>query len=276
MIIKSKGHRRSPGIFQYLVRYAYSDKDRATEENSFSFFHNILSRDVNSIVNEFETNDTFRKKRTNGLALHHIILSFNPEDSDNITLGMLNDLVQKFIELRGDDTLYFGRLHNSDGHPHVHLIMSANKYRSNQSTRISKKEFQRIHRELEAYQQQKYPELSQSLVKVGDIDFSNRPKGLTEPEKHISSRGQNVQKVTLKNQILGLLRKSNTTADFYDLIREKGFDIYKRNGKISGIISRSGRKFRFTTLGINPKVIWELDRVYLERFYGDEGKQREI
>jgi hypothetical protein len=174
MIIKSKGHQKKSGIFRFLINYVFSDKGKANEENSFSFFHNVLSRDVNSISQEFLENDNFRKQRSNGLALHHIIISFSPEDSEHISVDVLHDLIQKFIQLRGNEGLYFGRLHSSEEHQHVHLIMSANKYLSGQSMRVSKDEFQRIHQELEVYQREKYPEISRSIVKLDfdrDIEF---------------------------------------------------------------------------------------------------------
>lgn len=170
MIIKSKGHRKKPGIFRFLVNYVWSDKGKANEDNSFSYFHNITSFDPKKISQEFLENDTFRKQRSNGLALHHLIMSFSPKDSDHITHEVLHDLVTKLIELRGSDGLYFGRLHASEDHIHVHILMSGNKYRSRDSMRISKAEFDRLQRDIEVYQIEHYPRVSHSLV-MGDRDI---------------------------------------------------------------------------------------------------------
>lgn len=170
MLIKSKGHRKKSGIFRFLVNYIWSDKGRANEENSFSFFHNLSSFEPERIAQEFEQNDAFRKQRSNGLALHHIIMSFSPEDSEHITHKALHDLVTKFVELRGEDGLYFARIHPSEDHIHVHILMSANMYRSSDSMRISKAEFNQLQRNIEAYQIEKYPEISHSIV-LGDRDI---------------------------------------------------------------------------------------------------------
>ena len=172
MLIKSKGHRKKSGIFRFLVNYIWSDKGKANEENSFSFFHNLSTFEPEKIAQEFETNDAFRKQRSNGLALHHLIMSFSPEDSEHITHEVLHDLVTKLVELRGEDGLYFGRIHASEDHIHVHILMSSNKYRSSDSMRISKAEFNDVQREIEEYQIEKFPEISHSLVmRDRDIEF---------------------------------------------------------------------------------------------------------
>ena len=187
-----------------------------------------------------------------------------------ISQEILNDLIYKFIELRGNSGLVFGRLHESD-HKHVHLLFSANQYRSDKSIRMDKYEFQRIHKELEAYQLEKYPELSNSLVKIGDIDFHSKAKGLTEVEKHMESRGKTLRKLSFKDQITGLMDESSHTLDFYKNLRENGFKLYSRSDKISGIITPNGRKYRFTTLGIGLDTIAELDHIYMNHFdLGDE------
>ncbi len=166
MLIKSIGIADKKGVFNTLVRYVWADKGKANEENSFSYFHNISRFDPNGIAKEFRENDFHRKKRKGGLALHHIVLSFSPFDSDSLTHEVLHDLVTKFIELRGNEGLYFGRLHSSKDHVHVHILMSANKYRSAQSMRMSRNEFQELKQDIETYQLEKFPEISHSIVQL--------------------------------------------------------------------------------------------------------------
>ena len=170
MLIKSKGHRKKSGIFRFLVNYIWSDKGRANEENSFSFFHNLSTFEPEQIAREFEQNDAFRKQRSNGLAAHHIIMSFSPEDSEYVTHEALHDLVTKFVQLRGEDGLYFARIHPAEDHIHVHILMFANKYRLGDSMRMSKAEFNDLQMEIEAFQIENYPEISHSLV-MGDRDI---------------------------------------------------------------------------------------------------------
>lgn len=267
MIIKVVTHRPKKDLFRRLVEYIYTDKGRATDINSFSFFNNLSSYTPEGIIQEFEKNDTYRKQRSNGVALHHCILSFSPEDSKHLTHEILQDLAYKFIELRGAKSIAFGRVHNSDGHQHIHLIFSGNEYQSNKSMRMDKKEFQKIHRELEEYQQEKYPQLSHSIVKLHSRN-RDKPKGLSEVEKHIENRGIKLRKTSLKGQIKQLLAESNHTLDFYEKLQEKGFLLYRdrKTAKAVGIQTANGRKYRFTTLGIGLKTIRELDEIYLERF----------
>jgi hypothetical protein len=99
-------------------------------------------------------------------------MSFSPEDSEYVTHEALHDLVTKFVELRGEDGLYFARIHPSEDHIHVHILMSANKYRSSDSMRISKTEFNDLQCDIEAYQIENYPEISHSIVLCDrDIQF---------------------------------------------------------------------------------------------------------
>ena len=264
MLIKSKTHKYSPGIFKYLIEYVYSDKGAASFEKNPCFFNNLYGNDPQEITAEFEANDAFRKP-SNSVCLHHIILSFSPEDSDKITDEILHDLAQKFIQLRGDKGLVFGRVHNST-HKHLHLIFSSNEYRSEKSIRISRNEFANIQLELEKYQQEKYPFLSKSLVKLGRDKSQEKPRGLSEVEKKMQERGVKLRKTSHKAQILAFLNQSNHTTEFYDMLQKNGFKLYERKGKIIGIIAPSGRRYKFTTRGVGLQTIRELDELYMKGF----------
>jgi len=57
-----------------------------------------------------------------------------------------------------------GRIHRSDRHIHLHLVVSANEVGGKRRKRISKKEFTRIQKEVEALCLESYPGLCQEPV----------------------------------------------------------------------------------------------------------------
>lgn len=272
MIIKSKTHRYKPGLFRRLVEYLVSDKGRSTTENSWSFFHQMNAFEPDSIVEEFERNYQFLKPRGgDAIALRHLILSFDHSDKDKLTIPIMQDLLEKYMELRNEFGIAFARLHNEDGHPHIHVLLSGNRLNSSRSTRLSKGDFQKAQIDLELYQQEQYPELSNSLVKISDIDFQNKARGLSETEKLMLSRGALVKKTSYRDQIRAILESSRHTIEFYDELQKNGFRLYQRGDRVSGIIAPSGKKYRFTTLGISHETIQELDELYMKEFdLGDD------
>ncbi len=269
MIIKSKTHRHSPGLFQRLIDYIYSDKGRSQERCAWSFFHNLDAYTPEGVLAAFRENDAFRKSRQNGVALRHHILSFAPEDSQLLSPEIIQDLVAKYLELRNEKGMVFGRLHEHDGHLHVHLLISGNEYRSGKSTRKSKAEFQRIHRELEAYQREKYPELEHSLVKVpasrerqkNPRIFSPSGKAFSEAELRMKERlGRKLtKKEALQARLTAWLDRATSLAAYYNTLEAEGFQLYEYRGKTRGILSKDGVKFRFATLGITPDMIRALE-----------------
>ena len=62
---------------------------------------------------------------------------------------------------------------------------------------------------------------------------------------------QRRKKTTDKERVLVYLFQSveqaNTLNEFYDLVQEKGLEVYKRREKVTGVIFKN-RKYRFTTV----------------------------
>jgi len=259
MIIKSKTHRYSPQVFQRLVNYVYADKGRSEEHRAWSYFHNLTAFTPEGVMAAFRENEGFRKSRQNGIALRHLIMSFSPDDSRFLNPEIIQDLVEQFLKLRQEKGVVFGRLHEHDGHIHVHLLISGSEYRSAKSTRQSKAEFQRVHRELEAYQRAKYPELSHSVVKIrGKNRDPERAKPLSEGERQMKARlGRTpTKKEALQARLTAWLERAPSAPAYYDKLQAEGFELYLRaSGTVQGIISPEGIKFRFRTLGISPAMI---------------------
>lgn len=257
MLIKSKGHRFSAQLHAKMVAYLMSDKGRATDQ-AWSFFHNLTSFEEKGIVQEFLANDGFRKQRKNGVALQHIILSFHELDDPHITPAILEGLTQKFLELYVPKGIAFARVHEAEAHPHVHILIGANELGSDRSIRISRSKFLEIHRQLEEYQREHYPELSHSLVKIRGKN-REKEKPLSEQELRMKDKLgiRPTKKQLLKQQLQGLLVEANSVSEFYNLMETNGFELYSYRQKIRGFL-KDGKKFRFSTIGVSEQMIREL------------------
>lgn len=266
MIIKAKSHRHANprSLFDRLINYLIDDKGHSKEKTAWSFFHNLSSYDSKGVVDEFVENAKLKKQRKNSVLAHHYILSFHELDSDKVTPEIMQDLVKKFLELRNEKGIAFARVHDSQKHPHIHILISANQFGSSKSTRMSRNDFLEVHRKLEEYQLEKYPEISHSLVKIrarkkNPRIISDKEKPLTETENKMKKRlGKTpTKKETLKVQLQSFMSRSNSTKEFYDLLEKHGFNIYTQRDKIRGFL-KDGKKFRFSTLGISKGMIREL------------------
>lgn len=171
MIVKTFS-RKSPS-FKSLIEYINKEQELQTKKDlNFQLFHNVSSGRVDRVIQKFEMNDQYRKKRKRGNALYHDIISFSPLDTEKLTKDILLDFAQKYIQTRNPKALYFIQSHIDQNHLHFHACVSGNEYKSEKSTRQSRKDFYNLRVKLEQYQHKNYPELSNSLIYDKMFDFS--------------------------------------------------------------------------------------------------------
>ena len=167
MIVKNLTRKSGTGtLLHYLFKYITS-KDAPSEAKPFVVRHNIRSGDIAGYIREFEQNEYNRlRKRKDQPAINHVILSWSDKDADKLTDAKLRDMAKEFIRLRGKNNLYVITKHLDRSHIHLHCAVSASQL-SGKSSRISKLEFETLKKSLDAYQREKYPELSRSLPAHG-------------------------------------------------------------------------------------------------------------
>jgi len=117
------------------------------------------------IIEAFKHNDSFRKKRANGIAMYHEVLSFASSDKQYILESpyLMEELANYYIKLRTNG-LAMAYPHFDTDHPHVHILMSANERKSSASVRISKSQFRDIKQKMETHMIDNYPQLSHSII----------------------------------------------------------------------------------------------------------------
>ncbi|MBK8241890.1 MAG: relaxase/mobilization nuclease domain-containing protein [Saprospiraceae bacterium] len=219
--------------------------------------HNLRSRSPVGWTKEFESNEALRLyKRSDNIKLNHMILSFSSKDIEHISKDLLKDISKKFIELRGKDNVYLASSHHDKDHIHLHILMSATKYLTGESNRISKLEFQDLKLGLDAYQKDKYPELIHSLPahgKLTKVDFQDISYPFKASDKTLS------QKQQISENIAEIYGKVNTSQEFLSQLKFEGLEPYYRGGTVYGVEDQ-GRHFKFKTLGFDINKLDELDK----------------
>lgn len=251
-------------LIDYILRGASHDED-------FTIFRNTkIGTDRDSIVNSFIQNDKYRKRVKT--RCQHVILSYHYKS--NPSQDALWKLTNEFLRLRGmDNAVVFGKCHSqpSSGCVHVHLAVSQNLYLRDKSVRVAKKELKQQNRELELYQQEKFPELNDSIV------FLKEKVKSQEPYQKANGKTHTNRLIDIVNE---LAEKAVHLQNLHELLDEHPeLEPYSRgNHKYYGILWKNNTRYRLKRL-ITPERYSSLERLELmrevmersDRNYGQEN-----
>jgi hypothetical protein len=262
MIIKIKSRKR-PSFKQLLEYITNNEKSllQNKEKRSFIITHNLKGKRIKQWVEQFKTNETYRKiKRTDSVCLFHEILSWHGDDAKNITPEKIEAMTREYIKLRNPNGMYVAVPHFDKEHYHVHLCASGIEYRTGKSLRLSKTNLQKLKKNIQDYQVEKFPELSKSVVQHGKKEKSM----MTDKEYQIKQR---TGRMTDKEMVIDILnncyKKAISKEEFFENLLGCGLKTYIRGRNISGIIFNE-RKFRLKRLGFTAERLQELEK-YFER-----------
>ena len=231
---------------EYLINYINNDKGPLNEnEKTFPVFHNISQPNLINAIEAFKLNDTYRKKRKRGVAYYHEILSFHKDDKMEITIEKMEDLANKYIEIRAVNALCFAKPHLDKDNYHIHFCFSGTEYKSHKTLRMDNKTFKQVRMAIEKYQMDQYPELSNSVVY-----HKTKERSKTKDKEY--QQKKRTKKSSDKEQIIDRLKdhynQSKSFDDFCQNLKQNKFELYNYRDKINGIIFNK-RKYRFKTLG---------------------------
>jgi hypothetical protein len=143
-------------------------------------------------------------------------------------------------------------------HYHIHICASGIEFKTGKSLRLTKPELQKLKKDIQQFQIERFPELSKSVVHHGKREKSL----LTDKEYQIKLR---TGRETDKEQLIGMLKtcykKANSRETFFQLVKECKLIPYKRGGKTSGIVFNN-KKFRLKRLGFTEERIMDLDKSF--------------
>ncbi|MCT4665127.1 MAG: relaxase/mobilization nuclease domain-containing protein [Flavobacteriales bacterium] len=254
MIIKSKSHK-GRNAFKTVIEYMFKEDHNA----EFVYKKLLRTQDKESWVRQYEACEGNRQiKRSNGIKLHHEIMSFNPKDTESISRVMLKDFAKKYVQLRNPKALSLVVAHFEKNHVHLHFCFSAIDYGTGKSNRLSRKEFSEVKQNIQKYQLDKYPELEHSLV---NHSKSKKKTKISEKEMQMRLRiGEVSEKEQLYYKVQSIFHASPDIPSFVHTLKHNGIEPYIRNGKLTGI-HYGNRKYRFKTLGIKEDMILEKSRI---------------
>ena len=218
MIVKSMS--RKTKSFSQLYDYLTRDK------SNFSFSKNTYSnaKDKKNLIKEFMKNSEYLDDSRGKVFLYHELISLNPNTlSLQQQKEILLDLANKYLDIRAQNNLSFGVIHEDKNHIHLHLMISSNEIESDKRVRLSKKEFALIQKHLENYKNDRYSELEKSSFYQNEKDLSKTFKMAT----------------------------SKTYFDNY--LKSLNYEIYQR-GQTIGIIYEN-KNYRLKTLGLETEYL---------------------
>jgi len=206
--------------------------------------HNLRSHTMAGYTKEFIENESFRQRsRSDQVYLFHEIISFNGEDKSKLTTDAIRDIANQYIHLRGSEGVMLGAVHRDKEHVHLHMCVSALKFRTGTSFRLSKGQLRELKVSLQEYHKQKHPGISKSFPEHG--------KGkayLKDSNWHALQREQrNLLKEQINDKVRSCFEKSASQKEFLELLREENLYHYERGGKPYGI-EYEDTKFRFSGL----------------------------
>lgn len=246
MMVKSL--TRKTESFSQLLHYL-SQEGRG---EGFPVMHNLTvthHHDLDAVARAFHGNARYARKRKNGVALYHEILSLSGKDNAQVTPDALHDLVLKYLSLRAPGAMAYGVIHTDRDHPHIHLVISANHLNSAKKLRLSKGQFANVKRQLEAYEKETYPQLVHSPVLPGPASKRQKREKTTPGIKD-----RETIKHSLKGKVLTALAASCTLSAFEHRLHACGIELYRHRRQPAGVVS-GGKRYRFRTLGLEESFL---------------------
>ena len=283
MIIKSMS-RKEPSFTQ-LVEYMSDEKS----DRDYFLRHNVFARDPADIADEFRLNSEHLSKRKNGNYMYHEILSI---DTRKIGQGRevkeaLRLLALAYVEKRCSRNLVFGALHQDHAeHLHYHLMISANQRDEKKRLRLTRADFEKAKREIEALAIEKYPELEQELLIAAPTEkkIERRKQRESRKAQEIEKRGGQLSKrEALAEGIRLLMKLARNQMEFESLLKEQGFEFYTRGKHVgvkkldAGERAAGGKKtqsHRFATLKLNQDYQAFLERCETTRAQSEDTAKK--
>ena len=262
MIVKSMT-RKAPSFAQLLAYIAAEGKGVGEP-----LLHNLGGdgHDLAAVTRAFMANARLVPARRNGVALYHEVLSL--AGADPAEPAMLYDLAAHYLALRAPQALAYGLVHADGPNPHIHLVISANLRGRPRKMRLARARFAAIKHELEAYQRERYPELTHSLaftVPAAPERAEGEPavRGRAEGEAHRRLRrvgeGPPSIKAFLAQAVSDGLTVATSEAGFEERLAGLEIAPYARGGRLAGV-RYQGKKYRLRTLGVPEAALDRAER----------------
>lgn len=246
MIIKSMA-RKEGSSFKASIDYFL--RDAACDQNHI-LHHNLLGRTRDEIVADFEENTKLLRKRKNGNVAYHEVVSIRsvPGMDREEQKRKLIEIVIRYVKLRAPNCIVLAALHDDhEGHIHVHLLISANELGETKRHRLTKGQFRKIAIDMERRVLADYPELKQvvAIEKEAKVKRSHKAGAMK------ARTGRLPKQEALAADLKSVFQSVNSIGELNRQMQRRRLEFYQR-GKIVGVInSKTGKRNRLPTLGID-------------------------
>lgn len=236
-----------PRVINYVCN---TDRVFDNRGNSFIVTHNLKGQTPAEWFAEIKANETLRiHKRKNNNVLTMDILSFHRRDNVHLSIRKLEKIAREYIRLRGNGM--FIAVPHFDKQYHIHILAAGVGYKTGRSFGMSRAELSKIKGDLQAFQQEQFPELSHSFVRHG----RKKAAKVSEKEYQYKRRtGKQSDREQVREIIRAIFDQSKTEQEFLAHLKADGMQPYERGGRITGVI-RSGVKYRLKRLGVDPEKV---------------------
>ena len=191
-----------------------------------------------------------------GVVLYHEILAIAAADREKVTEEMLVDLTREYLRQRAPNALAYAKAQFNTDSPHVHILISGNLIESAKKLRLERGQFEQVKRNLEAYQREKYPQLTHSIVhgpqRSKSADQLRQTDGEHERARRLkkADRAEPSQKGEARERLKACLDEARSEQHLTELLTASQLAPYVR-GKTPGVTdTQTGRKYRLNTLGL--------------------------
>lgn len=250
-ILKMLSRQSPQAIFQTL---SYITRD--AQNQGLGWLKNLRSdlTDHNGLVEEIINSEAYRKVTSNRVYCYHTILSMSDRDQAKVTPEILKKIAQKYLELRGEVQAVAVPHFDMDSR-HIHVLESGSYYRNGKASGLRKEALTQLKQELEVFVQEQFPELEHSLVQHGQ-----NKAYLQEQEFRLLQREGSSKKKVLAELVQNVFRNARSQEQFLAELANNGLIHYERrsDGIPTGVISETGKKYRFSTLGVSEQQIQDL------------------
>jgi hypothetical protein len=250
MIIKSMSRKSNSfsQLYDYLTR----------EESSFTFSRNTYTNPNHKkeFIKEFYENARHLKNSRGKVFLYHEVLSLEQNELEiDRQKEILLDLAYRYLELRADEHLAFGVIHEEKDNMHIHLMISSNEIEKDKRVRLTKSDFAGIQKRLEDYKNQKFKELEKTSLYQEKKDISKSK----QKEQELKKRTSKTTKDEIKQKLKQAFEKATTKTYFHNNLKNLEYEIYTK-GKTIGI-RYNNKNYRLKTLGLEQDYKVLLNRL---------------
>lgn len=227
-------------LIQYILNEKKMDKETVVT-------HNLRGETVDEYSKEYALNENFRQGslRSDSVYFSHEIISFNnSENAENFTPEALKTMINQYIQMRGEVGMYIAAVHRDTEHVHIHLMVSACEYRTGKSFHIARPDLYKLKIDFQKYHREQFPGIKNSFPTHG----KGKPY-LTDRAWQKENRvKRNEIKENIRINVEHCLSQSNNFREFLGLLRIYKLEHYGRSGRVEGVTTSDGMKFRFSRL----------------------------